>query len=128
MKTKLKTIVVLAIAGLSFFCEGYIYSESTSKKPKPITLTRNNKGTSMRPGSPSRQIIESVYIGEELSFSFAYPEGECTLTITEDASGFMTTHTFDSSDCSAEVYVGNIGPATLELKTELGQTYTGHLD
>ena len=122
---KTKFLVVAFIAMVPAIT---IYSGNPGSSPRTTTLGRNYKGKELKPRVPSRQIIDVVYNEEVLSLTFAYPEGECTLTLTEDATGFMTTHTFDSSDCSAEVYVGNIGPTTLELQTELGQTYTGHLD
>lgn len=77
-----------------------------------------------RPQAPDRQMIFCQYDGEELTFSFAYSEGECEVQLT-DRTGLMQFYTIDSSELFASVYVGKIGYTEITLTTQRGVTYTG---
>lgn len=93
------------------------------------TLTREKiKDPNGRPQAPSMQCIYCHYDGEELTFSFAFSEGECELMLTESNTGMTSFYTIDSSDLFTSVYVGTIGQTDITLTTARGVTYTGTIN
>ncbi len=125
---KLKAILFLALIGLSLSLGAKIDpSLSTRKAQATKVILREVKQQTNRPRVPSRQVIECAYDGEVLYFTFAYAEGECEATLTEYATGYERTYTFDSSECYTEITVGQLYESTLTLTTESGHTYTAEL-
>lgn len=92
-----------------------------------VVLKTPNKNTANRPKSPSRQSIDCYYSGESLSVSFLYPEGECTMTITDNKTGLSLQYNFSTEE-PAEIYTGNLSEAYLEFNTELGNSYEGWIN
>lgn len=96
-------------------------------KSERIILQRHTRYGSKRPQAPSRQHIGCQYDGEYLIFDFVYSEGICTADLTEMATGYTQTYTFDSDDLTAEIHVGELYESTVTLTTEAGNTYTADL-
>lgn len=127
MKKKL-----LSIIGLGLFVISPINAGEDDSKvlgtdtPIPVKIVLPSLPSNPhRPKAPSKQHIECWYCDGELSFDFVIPEGECTLYVTDYATGFITQYSFDSSD-HANVYVGALpNGGSLEIHTETGHTYTG---
>ncbi len=91
---------------------------------KHIPIDQRNKEKPDRPKMPSMQNIECVYADGTLHFFFAFPEGECLLTVTDSFSGISTQYSFDSAE-PAEIFVGEIQTGSIEILTSLGYTYEG---
>ena len=109
MKRILLSLIVACLIGcLPMYADGNDNKTIGSDNRIPIEVKYptipSNPG---RPKVPSKQHIECWYCDGELSFDFVIPEGECTLYVTNYATGFMTQYTFDSAD-HADVYVGII--------------------
>ncbi len=83
------------------------------------------KDPTKRPKAPDMQSIFCQYDGEELTFSFAFSEGECELMLTDSSTGMTSFYTIDSSELFTSVYVGSIGQTNITLTTSRGITYTG---
>lgn len=89
-------------------------------------LTKTTTGqTSKRPHMPDRQMITCVYDGENICLDFAYSEGMCDVYVTDARTGEMQLFSFDSSELSVLIYVGEIGESYIALVTEYGNTYEG---
>ena len=56
-----------------------------------------------------------------LTLDFAIPEGDCVLTVTEEQTGMSSGYSFDSAP-TAQVYIGEIWNATIEINTENGHS------
>ena len=103
-----------------------------AEEPLPVystSLVETDNGTQKphRPKIPTRQMIRCVYQSGSLKFSFAIPEGECLLTVTDMTTGFARQYVFDSS-AEATVYVGALTQAHVEISTANGHEYEGWLD
>lgn len=91
-----------------------------------LKLTKIKGGqTSNRPHMPDRQVITCVYDGENICLDFAYSEGVCDTYVMDARTGEMQHFSFDSSELSVFIYVGEIGESYITLVTEYGNTYEG---
>lgn len=121
MKKLVKHLTVAACvlyAGIASVALAESGTSNTQTKPQtiPILLKGDTHDKTYRPKMPSRQQIECWYDGESLTFDFAIPEGECTLTVTDASTAMQTQYVFDT-ETTAEVYVGPMAEAYLELYT-----------
>lgn len=96
------------------------------KEDKSIILINVNTKPSTRPHSPSNQQITCTYTEGCLFFNFRYPEGVCSLEVTDFESGDINTYTFDSEG-EAAVLVGELNNAHLLITTAFGHSYEGNL-
>ena len=94
-----------------------------SQQSIPIIII-DKKDKNLRPKLPSRQHVECVYIDGTLHFDFVIPEGEAVLTVTDALTGISAQYVFDT-DAHAEVTIGYLSAASLEIHTDAGNTYTG---
>lgn len=92
-----------------------------------IVLTQSRSDKSLRPKAPSRQVVTCFYDGLYLCFDFVVPEGECNVTVTEWYSNAVQNYTIDSSELSADIYVGELYESTVTVTTANGNTYTAEL-
>ena len=128
-RLKLSMITALAIILTSTpFIKADGKSPATDSGGKIIIIIDNPKGENGRPKAPSKQHIECWYCDGELSFDFVIPEGECTLFLTDYATGFMTQYVFDSAD-HADIYVGALPDVgSIEINTASGHKYYGQIE
>lgn len=91
------------------------------------TVTPSDRVISDRPKVPSKQRVSCSYDGEYLTFDFVIAEGECEVAIAEWYSAAVQTYTIDSTDLTAEIYVGELYESTITVTTERGNTYTADL-
>lgn len=98
---------------------------NSSQSVKSIIVTQKKSNTNNKPKAPSAQYIECWYESGTLTFDFAIPEGECELTICEE-NGVSSQYRFDSSS-TAQVYVGEMWNASIEIVSETGHSYEGWL-
>lgn len=94
---------------------------------KVIILEKSQKAETARPKAPSRQVVTCFYDGEYLCFDFVVPEGECNVTVTEWYSNAVQNYVIDSSELSADIYVGQLYESTVTVTTANGNTYTAEL-
>lgn len=92
-----------------------------------VSMRIKERTANYRPKAPSRQMVTCEYDGSYLTFDFVLPEGECEATVTENFSGISQTYTFDSSNLSADVYVGELYESTVTITTDAGSSYSGAL-
>ena len=104
-----------------------IPSADASAQPKPIIITQPKPNPNGRPQLPSRQHVECVYVDGTLHFDFVIPEGEAVLTVTDGLTGISARYVFDT-DAHAEVTIGYLSAASLEIHTDAGNTYTGTIE
>lgn len=124
MKMKSKIILVLlscALCGFSINAQDDNKGEST-----PINITKTKGETPSRPLSPSNQQITCTYSEGCLFFNFRYPEGLCSLEVTDFETGEILTYTFDSEG-EAVVLVGELNNAHLLITTAFGHSYEGEI-
>lgn len=132
MKHYHKITILLAFAILAFVvcAQSQPHPQTTTKKEisKGRTRMRVEKvNVTQRPQAPTRQNIDCIYDGEIIAFDFVLPDGECDVVITEYVSADEQSYIIDSSDCYAEIYVGQLYESTVTLTTERGVVYTCEL-
>ncbi|MDE7438588.1 MAG: hypothetical protein K2M93_08905 [Muribaculaceae bacterium] len=127
-RLKLSMLTALAIILTSApFIKADEKSPATDSGGKTMIIIHNPIGGNGRPKAPSKQHIECWYCDGELSFDFVIPEGECTLYLTDYATGFMTQYVFDSAD-HADIYVGALpNGGSIEINTASGHIYYGQI-
>ena len=127
-RLKLSMCIALAMIFASApFIKADDKSPATDSGDKNIVIIINPKISTGRPKAPSKQHIECWYCDGELSFDFVIPEGECTLYLTDYATGFITQYVFDSAD-HADIYVGALpNGGSIEINTTSGHTYYGEI-
>lgn len=96
------------------------------KKDKSRLKKRPSK-TSERPRMPAMITVDCWYGNGELSIEFRDQEGECDITVTDTATGFTVTDTFDSA-LPYTIYIGTPQSAVITLTTEEGNTYYGEIN
>lgn len=120
---KLKPLLTTALMAMAIICPGFATETNDDDRTVPIIPKKNPKE---RPKAPSRQQISCVYNGETMTINFLIDEGNCTLTINNIVTGEESLYTFDSAYL-AEITVGELTKAYLEIQTESGHTYYGEL-
>lgn len=129
MKPTLK-LLLLAISFLmatSSFSQSNANGGKTDIKNIKISTREPKKDISHRPKAPSLQHIDCIYADENLYISFAIPEGDCNMTVTDMETGLSLQYVFDTEE-SAEIHVGTLSSAYLELETENGHSYEGWIE
>lgn len=118
---------LILLLSLFLFCNLFIYSKGNSDNPdnQPEIILKSVK-LSQRPQIPSSQQITCTYTEGCLFFNFRYPEGLCTLEVTDFETGDVTTYTFDSEG-EAAVLVGELNNAHLLITTAFGHSYEGYI-
>lgn len=125
--------VVTSIFVMSFLAFSFNSSRAEGSKkdqtPKPVKveIKKMSQNVSHRPKAPSLQQIDCIYADENLYISFAIPEGDCNMTVTDLATGLSVQYVFDTEE-SAEIHVGTLSSAYLELETENGHSYEGWIE
>lgn len=123
MKKIITNLILFLFLGSSVaYSENLILPSSTSI----VIKDKKEKNEPVRPKAPSRQRIQCTYENGCLSFSFAIPEGECQLTVTDVTTGFARQYVFDSS-ADATINVGALTQAHIEISTANGHEYEGWL-
>ena len=124
MKRKSKIAIALLTCAL---CSFSINAQDDNKgEGTPIIITNTEGETPSRPLSPSHQQITCTYTEGCLFFNFRYPEGLCSLEVTDFETGDILTYTFDSEG-EAAVLVGELNNAHLLITTAFGHSYEGNL-
>ncbi len=116
-----------AIVPISAIAQTYGNGNPSMDSGKSIPIYERGKGNPSRPKMPSMQNIECVYADGTLHFFFAFPEGECLMTVTDSFSGISTQYSFDSAE-PAEIFVGEIQTGSIEIQTANGHEYFGSID
>ena len=112
---------------LFLFCNLFAYSKDISENPNnPPTIILKPTNTPQKPKAPSHQQITCTYTEGCLFFNFRYPEGLCSLEVTDFETGDILTYTFDSEG-EAAVLVGELNNAHLLITTAFGHSYEGNL-
>lgn len=122
---KIKISFLMAAFAVSAEC-GFSQTPSSGvMSPDPVDIPiHHEKGSPTRPQLPSRQHVECVYVNGTLHFDFVIPEGEAVLTVTDGLTGISARYVFDT-DTHAEVTIGYLSAASLEIHTDAGNTYAG---
>ena len=122
----MKIIVHLLIIGSLLLMPIYSSAQSSSQTTTIIISKPKEPQPSTRPGSkaPAFQNVSCSYDGAALNISFVNGEGECELTLTDNASGITSNYYFDS-DAPACLMVGELLSASITITTEAGNTYVG---
>lgn len=130
MKSNLFTSFVCATLlaiPVSANAQSYGNGNPSMDNGKSIPIYERSKSNPSRPKIPSRQHIECVYTEGTLHLFFAFPEGECLMTVTDSFSGISTQYSFDSAE-PAEIFVGEIQTGSIEIQTANGHEYFGSID
>lgn len=123
------TAVSLALVSSTGYADSPAPPIPTPTPPSPVIIPITKPEDPIkdpRPKAPSAQYIECMYSDGELTFSFAIPEGDCSLALTDEA-GFTAHYYFDSSELSS-IYVGDLTFAFIEISTAAGNYYIGYLE
>lgn len=93
----------------------------------PPVIYLNPIISSTRPHAPAVRNVECTYENGYLYIDFINPEGICTITVSAPESGTCICEDFDSS-VPAEIYIGHMEYACIEVRTSAGRTYIGYID
>lgn len=118
------TIIILLLISFVFGTSFSTYAQQTSSNKLERIPMKKNKGE--RPRMPAMITVDCWYGNGELSIEFRDPEGECDITVTDTATGFTVTDTFDST-LPYTIYIGTPQSAIITLSTEEGNTYYGKI-
>lgn len=118
----LPLIIVLSLS-LNLYADN---ETSESNNSITVTLEKVIKDRFKRPKAPSRQQISCIYSDGLLFINFLIDEGERTLSVTNNENGQVAIYTFDTA-FPAEIAVGELSSATIEISTSAGNTYEGKL-
>lgn len=126
MKIYFSTIYLTLLFTLSAYQK--VYSQTgTNHSNYNVKLTKNpTLPKTDKPRMPAMLTVDCWYGNGELSIEFRDPEGECDITVTDTATGFTVTDTFDST-LPYTIYIGTPQSATITLSTEEGNTYYGEI-
>ena len=94
----------------------------------PVVLQETEP--SVDPNSPRAPALVpiSCYFNsliENLCFSFLFPMGDVTITLTEAFSGVVSTDDYSTSSCFVEVPIPGPGTYNISVQLEAGTEYTG---
>ena len=123
-QTKTALALTLLLAVPTAFAQNRSDNKNQKETTEVIKIERQERPPIGRPKIPSQQHIECVYTEGTLHFFFAFPDGECLMTVTDSFSGISTQYSFDSAE-PAEIFVGEIQAGSIEIQTSLGYTYEG---
>ncbi|MDE6499042.1 MAG: hypothetical protein K2L21_10330 [Muribaculaceae bacterium] len=122
----MRRIQLLILCGWALLMPNYGSAQSASQTSTiPISKTPTSPIGS-RPGgrAPAFQNVSCSYDGAALYITFVNGEGECELTLTDNASGIPSNYYFDS-EAPACLMVGELLSASITITTEAGNTYVG---
>ena len=101
---------------------GAICQSTAVGNSKDINIRREGPRKGQK--APAFQNVSCSYDGAALYISFVNGEGECELTLTDNASGITSNYYFDS-EAPACLMVGELLSASITITTEAGNTYVG---
>lgn len=125
----MKKLVIILFCAIAFLSPLAIHGADGNKNDNQsisITLVTIKNKPSLRPKSPSHQQISCTYTEGCLFFNFRYPEGVCSLEVTDFESGDISSYTFDSEGESA-VLIGELNNAHILITTAFGNIYEGYV-
>lgn len=101
-------------------------SSNSHETHATIILEKDHgSGHLKRPKAPDRQVVTCAYDGEVMTLSFVIPEGNATLTVTDEYGQYIT-YSVDTSTLNVSVSVGDLkGFITVQLDTERGNHFHG---
>lgn len=120
------SVVLLLIISLWSFSGNLSAQQSSQNGKAKIYVKKNQQNPTNKPRMPAMITVDCWYGNGELSIEFRDPEGECDITVTDTATGFTVTDTFDST-LPYTIYIGTPQSATITLSTEEGNTYYGEI-
>ena len=127
MKNLHLLLIGLFLASMSAYSPVNLSAQqSQNNKGQNIKLRPTNPNNKNKPRMPAMITVDCWYGNGELSIEFRNPEGECDITVTDTATGFTVTDTFDST-LPYTIYIGTPQSATITLSTEEGNTYYGEI-
>ena len=94
------------------------------KEDIKIIILNPNYPIGHRHKSSSMQSVPCTYSDGNLTFEFAYPEGNCSAVLSDLLTGETVVANFDSA-VTEPVYVGYHATASLTVTTSNGNTYSG---
>lgn len=85
------------------------------------------------PTTPRAPVVSPIScsfdsVSEVLSFSFLFPMGDVTITLTEASTGVVSTDEYSTSSCSVVVPVPCQGTYEVSIVLESGTEYVGQFD
>lgn len=130
---KIKKLALLSPAVLMLFSSAVLMGaegngdKKETPKTSTVVIAMKKEVSPFRPKAPSRQSIDCTYYDGTLSVAFLIPEGECTMTVTDNETGMSLQYIFSTEE-AAEIYVGPLDSAYIEFDTENGNSYEGWLN
>lgn len=123
---------MLVLVGLILACFPTTASEpsqSKSKEQHEIPIRTQDEG-SFPPGTPRTPTITPIScsfddVAEYLYFSFLFPVGDVTITLTEDVAGVISTDDYSTSSCYVAIPIPGPGTYEISILLESGTEYTG---
>lgn len=120
MKLNIFIFTILTLCILPVFADEN--NSSTEENQSNIAMN----GSGIRPRENTKN-IECYYINGNIYIEFSEPEGDTTLTITNQFNG-ESIHTSFSATCLYSIYIGTkTGVYEISIETSSGEKYIGYL-
>lgn len=125
-------LMMMILAGLSLVCSSARANEpiqSIIRESHEIPIRTHDEG-SFPPGTPRTPSIIPIScyfddVAGYLCFSFLFPMGDVTITLTEAIAGVVSTDEYSTSSCSVVVLVPSQGTYEVSIVLESGTEYEG---
>ena len=121
---------VLILMGVILACFSTKAKSTTipSEDDPPIVL--QERDPTVDPNSPRSPAIVPISCSfysmtESLCFSFLFPMGDVTITLTEAIAGIVSTDEYSTSSCYVAIPVPGPGTYDISILLESGTEYTG---
>lgn len=123
---------MLVLVGLILACFSTTASEpsqTSSRDPHEIPI-RTHDEEILPPGAPRTPAIIPISCSLDdvtgyLHFSFLFPMGDVTITLTEVVAGVVSTDNYSTSSCFVAVPVSGPGTYDISILLESGTEYVG---
>ncbi|MBO4923622.1 MAG: DUF3244 domain-containing protein [Bacteroidales bacterium] len=127
-----KLFSMLVLVGLILTCFSTTASEpsqTSSRDPHEIPI-RTHDDEILPPGTPRTPALVPVscYFDDTagyLYFSFLFPMGDVTITLTEASVGVVSENDYSTSTCFVSIPVPGPGVYDISILLESGTEYTG---
>ena len=85
------------------------------------------------PTTPRAPVVSPIScsfdsVSEVLSFSFLFPMGDVTITLTEAVAGVVSTDNYSTASCFVAIPISSPGTYDISILLESGTEYVGQFD
>ena len=131
--TKSTLISILVLMGLVLTCFSATAENSQSKQTEERVIELLAQTQPFDPNAPRIPALIPVtcalnIMSGDLHFSFLFPMGDVTITLTEASAGVVSTDEYSTASCLVSIPVPASGAYEITLVLESGAEYIGQFN